>query len=176
MEYSVEHRPQDSPHNNKSQLLDSNENDRLVYFLQRIRKIDDDIPTLLTTSDSSINNLRRDYPDFIEVKESKVISSNLSEYNVAYKFDLNLADLQNIAWETSKMSNITSELDYDCLQDLVKIYSLQEIFLVEQQKILNHFVNAEHDKLLSVLLIVQQLKSQLLNVISEGQEKMKNCK
>ena len=73
-------------------------------------------------------------------------------------FELNLDDLQNIAWETAKMSNITNELNYDCLQVLVKIYSLQEIFTNEQQKILNHFVNSEHGKLLSALLIVQQLK------------------
>ena len=57
---------------------------------------------------------------------------------------------------------------------MVKIYALQDMYKIEQQKILNHFVNAEHDKLLSVLLIVQQLKSQLLETLNDGQKEIEN--
>ena len=57
----------------------------------------------------------------------------------------------------------------------MKIYALQEICSMEQQKILNHFVNADHHKLLSELLIIQQLKTQLLKVIIEGQKEIENC-
>lgn len=161
--------------NNKIVLLDSKDNEVLIDFLNKIQELDEEFPNELTTSINTMMKLKISYSDFIEIKDSTRIGDDLYKYNVAYKFELNLDDLQNIAWETSKMSNITNELNYDCLQVLVKIYSLQEIFTNEQKKILNHFVNAEHDKLLSALLIVQQLKSQLLNVMVEGQKEINNC-
>lgn len=160
---------------NKSVLNDSNNNERLINFLTKVRKINVEIPNELTTTASSMKKLKMNYADFIEIKDSIGSFKNSFKYNVAYKFELNLDDLQNIAWETSKMSDITTELNYDCLQALVKVYSLQEIYTNEQQKILVHFVNAEHNKLLSTLRIVQQLKSQLLNEIENGKIENKNC-
>ena len=119
--------------------------------------------------------LRKNYGNFIRINDSTQIENDQYRYTVAYQFELSLEDLQNIAWETAKMSDITNEMDYNCLQVLVKIYALQEIFTQEQQKILNQFVNAEHTKLLSALRIVEQLKTQLLQALIEGQKKIKNC-
>ena len=160
---------------NKSELLDSNDNERLIDFLSEIRKINNEISNDLTLSTNAMDKLKKEYSDFIEIRDSTNVLNNQYKYNIAYKFELNLDGLQNIAWETSKMSGITNEFNYDCLQDLVKIYSLQEIFKNEQQKLINHFVNAEHNKLLSALNIVQQLKTQLLNVMDEGQRQIDQC-
>ena len=159
---------------NIAALRDSS-NNNLSNFLGEIRSIDSRIPNELTMSTFSMNNLIMNYSNFIEVNDSTSINGDLYKYNIGYKFELNLDDIQNIAWETFKMSNINSELNYNCLQILVQIYSLQEIYLNEQQKTLNYFINAEHKKLLNSLSINQQLKSQLLNVMSEGQEKINNC-
>ncbi|OUR92057.1 hypothetical protein A9Q87_08130 [Flavobacteriales bacterium 34_180_T64] len=161
--------------NNKTALLDSKDNERLIDFLSEIKELDHEFSNELITATNTMMKLKTSYSDFIEIRDSIGIRDDLYKYNVAYQFELNLDDLQNIAWETSKMSNITNELNYDCLQVLVKVYSLQEIFTNEQQKIINHFVNAEHDKLLGALLIVQQLKSQLMNVMIEGQKEINNC-
>ncbi len=160
---------------NKSILLESEQNDRLIDFLSAIRKIDPGFSNELNTSVNSMNALMKDYFGFMEIRDSTYIEPNIFQYDVAYKFVLDLDDLQYIAWETSKMSNITHELDYNCLQILVKIYSLQDIYTKEQQKILDHFVNADHSKLLSTMSIVQQFKLQLLDAISEGQNQIKNC-
>jgi hypothetical protein len=160
---------------NKSELLDSNDNERLIDFLSEIRKINNEISNDLTLSTNAMDKLKREYSDFIQIRDSTNVLNNQYKYNIAYKFELNLDGLQNIAWETSKMSGITNEFNYDCLQVLVKVYSLQEIFTNEQQKLLSHFVNAEHNKLLSALSIVQQLKIQLLNVMVEGQHQINEC-
>jgi hypothetical protein len=160
---------------NKFDLLDSNDNERLIDFLNEIRKINNEIPNDLTLSTKAMGKLKKKYSSFIEIRDSTNVESDYYIYNVAYKFQLNLNDLQNIAWETSKMSDITNEFNYDCLHALVKIYSLQEIFINEQQNLLSHFVNAEHNKLLSALRIVQQLKTQLLNIMVEGQNQIKSC-
>ena len=160
---------------NESELVDSNDNEKLIAFLREIRAIDEKIPNRIITSFKTIAKLRSKHPDFMEIKDSSRIDVDHYEYNVSYKFELSLDNLQNIAWETSKMSGITNEMKYDCLQTLVEVYTLQEIYIKEQQKILNYFVNAEHNKLLSSLLIMQQLESQLLDVMRDGQIEIKNC-
>jgi hypothetical protein len=160
---------------NKFELLDSSDNEGLIAFLSEIRKINNEIPNDLTLSTKAMGKLVKKYAGFIEIRDSTNVEGDHYSYNVAYKFELNLNDVQNIAWETSKMSDITNEISYDCLHALVKIYSLQEIFINEQQKLLSHFVNAEHNKLLSALGIVEQLKTQLLNNMVEGQNQIKSC-
>jgi hypothetical protein len=160
---------------NKSELLDLNNNDRLMTFLVEIAKINKEIPNDLTLPIEVMDKLKKEYSSFIEIRDSTKSLNDQYKYNVIYKFELNLDNLQNIAWETSKMSGITNELSYDCLQALVNTYSIQQIIINEQQKSLSYFVNAEHDKLLNVLRIDQQLKTQLLNIIVEAQLQIKNC-
>ena len=160
---------------NKAELLDSKDNDQLIFFLNKVDEIDNQIPNNLVTTTNTINYLRNTYPDFIAISDSTRIDNERYDYEVDYRFVLSLKDLQSIAWETSVMSNITNELNYNCLQNLVKIYHLQEIYTQEQQKILTHFINAEHVKLRSAMLIVVQLENQLLEVIEEGEMQMEEC-
>ncbi len=161
--------------NNKLTLNKPKDNQRLIDFLQKVREIDEEISTELTTSIHKMSELIINYPDFIEIKDSIDLDNNLFEYNVSYKLRLNFNDLQKISWETSKMSNVINELSYDCLQALNQIYYRQEIYTSQQQKTLEYFINAEHKKLLTALRIIEQLKSQLINEISEGQNNIKNC-
>ena len=178
----IEHRKQISIRNlnqelmtNTSELLDSVHNEKLIDFLSTMKRIDNRIPNQLKISVDTMNILRKNYSDFLRINDSIEIEDDRYQYNISYKLELILEDLQNIAWETAKMSGITNEMDYDCLQVLVKIYALQEIFIKEQQKILDQFVIADHDKLLSALRIVQQLRAQLLDAIKNGQKEIKNC-
>lgn len=159
----------------RTQLLDSLNNDKLIGFLKAVRRIDYQISNTLITSENSMNVLMRDYSEFIQINDSSLLDSGEYQYDVAYKIEIELDDPQNIAWETSKMSNITQEFNYECLQVLVKIYTLQDTYNMEQQKILNYFVNADHGKLLTALLIEQQLKAQLVVVLEEGQNELENC-
>lgn len=161
--------------NNKLTLNKPKDNQRLIDFLQKIREIDEEISTELATSIHEMNALKINYPDFIEIKDSIDLDNNLFKYNVSYKLQLNFNDLQKISWETSKMSNVINELSYDCLQALNQIYYRQEIYTSQQQKTLEYFINTEHKKLLTALRIIEQLKSQLIKEISEGQNQMKNC-
>ena len=58
---------------------------------------------------------------------------------------------------------------------LVNIYSLYDIYAKELQKVLTYMVNTDHNELRSAMLIIQQLKLQLLNAIIEGQNEITNC-
>jgi len=160
---------------NKLTLNDPTDNLRLIDFLKEVKKIDSKISNEPITSVQEMNELITNYPNFIEIKDSIDLGSNLIQYNVVYKPELNFNDLQKISWETSKMSDVINELSYDCLEALNQIYYRQEVYTIQQQKTLEHLVNVEHNKLLSALLIIEQLKSQLIDEITEGQNKMGDC-
>jgi hypothetical protein len=160
---------------NRSILIDSLSNDSLVDFLSAVQNIDYGISNILITSIKTMNDLKRKFPSNIKISDSTLIDNDQYLYDVAFKIELNLNDLQNIAWETAKMSNITQEFNYECLQVLVDIYTTQDIYYREHQKILNHFVSADHSKLLTALLIEQQLKAQLTKALGEGLTKLEYC-
>ena len=161
--------------NNKLTLNDPSDNQKLIDFLLEIRKIDAEISNELKTSIHVMSELKINYPGFIEIKDSIDLGDNLIKYNISYKLELNFNDLQSISWEAAKISNVINEFSYDCLQILIEIYYRQEIYTIQQQKTLEYFVNTEFKKLLSALLVIEQLKSQLIAQISESQNKIDVC-
>lgn len=161
--------------NNANELKDSNHNDKLLSFFQDISTIVDDISTEFITSKSAMNEITKKYPEFIKIINSNQANKNEYSYIVEYEFELHLEDVQNIAWETSKMSNLTNEFNYDCLQYLVRTYSLQELYIREQQKIINYFVNTDHTKMFKAMTINKQLRLQLIENIEETKENIDNC-
>lgn len=96
-------------------------------------------------------------------------------YFVSYSIEIELNGLKNIAWEASKISNITNEFDYYCLSKLVEVYSLQKLYITEQRKMLNYIIASDYDKLKVALSINNQLKQQLQETIKEAREEIKNC-
>ncbi len=161
--------------NNKLTLNKTHDNQRLIDFLQTVEEIDIEISNELTTSIHEMSELKINYHDLFEIKDSIDLDNNLFKYNVSYTLQLNFNDLQKISWETSKMSTIFNELSYDCLQALNQVYYRQEIYTRQQQKTLEYLINAEKKQLLSALRIIEQLKSQLIDEISESQNKMSDC-
>ena len=153
--------------NNAEELSANETNDSLLVFLNKIKEINSDILSEFKASSRDINLIAKEYPHFIKIIDSTKIDEKQYTYAVAYEFEFALDDLQNVAWETSKMSNITNEFDYDCLNSLVRTYDLQQLYVVQQQKLLDYFINSEHNKLHQAISINQQLRIQLLNEIEE---------
>ncbi|TJY38072.1 hypothetical protein [Pontimicrobium aquaticum] len=161
--------------NNENTLVSSNDNKKLTNFLQELKKINGKISRVIEISTSERKKLEKKYHQLFNVVDSIKTNKDLYQYNVEYSFNLELNDLSDIAWETYKLSEVINEFDYECIQAFVGAYKLQEIYLNEQQKLLNYFVNANHSKLLGELLIIQQLKSQLINTIKQSQKQLMIC-
>lgn len=159
--------------NNEKKLNGFETNDSLLVFLNKMHS---KISTEFEATSKSINAIAKEYPNFIKIIDSVEIDKTEYIYHVNYSMRLHIFDVQNIAWETSKMSNITNELSYDCLNSLVNTYTLQQLYVNEQQKLFNYFVNSEHNKLRRAISINQQLRLQLLEVIQETKNKTKKCR
>lgn len=160
---------------NKEEIDDSEDNDKLLKFLEKVDKENKGITKKLYLSSTSMKEILTQYPNYIEIIDSTKTIKDEYVYNVNYQFGLGLDNLQKIAWETSQMSDIINELSYECLQTIVTTYSLQEIYTKEQQKLTNHLINEDFNKIFKSMSILKNLKLQLSEAISEAKELIKNC-
>ncbi len=161
--------------NNELELSDSMGNVKVKNFLDAIIEIDPNISGSTTSKSAHINVLKKRYPELLGVRDSTHVKEDQYLYKLDYQMEFELHAIKNIAWETSKMSNITNEFDYDCLQELVEVYSLQELYLEEQQKVLGYVINQDLIKINRVLYLLQQLRAQLLESIREAKEAVQDC-
>jgi len=116
---------------------------------------------VIITSSQNFRILQRKYPGFFRVKDSMDIESGLKKYSGSTYIELELADLKEIAWETTKSINITNEFNYECLYELENIYNLQKRVQGIMDQAVNALQNAKINELMTILNIMKQLDTQL---------------
>lgn len=113
------------------------------------------------TSSEDFNALQNKYPGFFRVKDSIDVESGLKKYLGSTFIELELADLKEIAWETTKSINITNEFNYECLYELENIYNLQRRVQSIMDQAVNALQNGKINELMTILNIMKQLDTQL---------------
>lgn len=116
---------------------------------------------VIITSSQNFRTLQRKYPGFFRVKDSMEIESGLKKYSGSTYIELELADLKEIAWETTKSISITNEFNYECLYELENIYNLQQRVQDIMDQAVNALQNAKINELMTILNIMKQLDTQL---------------
>ncbi|MEJ2113544.1 MAG: hypothetical protein P8X62_07615 [Flavobacteriaceae bacterium] len=113
------------------------------------------------TSSEDFNALQNKYPGFFRVKDSIDVEAGLKKYLGSTFIELELADLKEIAWETTKSINITNEFNYECLYELENIYNLQRRVQSIMDQAVNALQNGKINELMTILNIMKQLDTQL---------------
>ena len=72
-----------------------------------------------------------------------------------------MADLKEIAWETTKSLNITNEFNYECLYQLENLYNLQRRVQDITNQAASALQNGKIEELMTILNIMKQLDFQL---------------
>lgn len=101
------------------------------------------------------------YPGFFQVTDSSLISSDLYLYEGNAKINIELAELTDIAWETTKDMGIASEFGFDCLYQLENMYNVQRLVQREIDNLSEALQNNDIEKLFRILDFIDQLDSQL---------------
>lgn len=127
------------------------------------------------TSPQNFKVLQSKYPGFFRVKDSIDSESGLKKYLGSTFIELELADLKEIAWETTKSINITNEFNYECLYDLENIYNLQGRVQNTMDKAVNALQNGKINELMTILNIMKQLDTQLEEHYISMLEDINNC-
>ena len=130
----------------------------------------------IITSSKHFQTLQKTYPDFYSPADSSVTKDGLYHYTGKTHIKLELADLSEIAWETTRSTGITNEFNYECLFELASLYNLQQIAQQEIDKVLDIVQNEGIEELISKLKFIKQFEDQLefgyengLNIIDDCQ-------
>ncbi|MCG8330335.1 MAG: hypothetical protein MI974_21735 [Chitinophagales bacterium] len=119
--------------------------------------------------------LRNKHPNFFLISDSTHHENGIYQYNGKTMIELELPSLTKIAWETTTATNLSAELDFDCLYNLESMYDLQRMIQIEINKAANALQKREIDGLMNILRFIHQLGLQLQEDYAIMHQSIKDC-
>lgn len=104
---------------------------------------------------------RNSFPNFFIPIDSIQVVPGLYRYEGDTKINLELAELTEIAWETTKDMGIASEFGFDCLYQLENMYNVQRLVQNEIDNATEALQKTDIERLIRVLEFIRQLDTQL---------------
>ncbi len=148
--------------NNLLELIRAREeNKNIPAAIENFRNLrSDDHEGTVATVDQ-MNTYKSAYPDFFRVTDSLSLGSDLYIYVGDTFINLELAELTEIAWETTKDMGIANEFGFDCLYELENMYNVQRLVQQEINKSAEALQSSDIERLIRILEFIRQLDIQL---------------
>lgn len=144
-------------------------------FSEYSRFYGDNSNEVITTS-TQMNIMQKKYPSFFKLRDSSEFGANSFKYSGGTFINLELAELNNIAWMTAQSLSIANEFSYDCLYELESMYNLQTRVMKGFDKVANALGDHEDIKrIIRLLKIVNQLEAQLEQDYRKNLEGIEKC-
>jgi len=148
--------------NNIKELKEARQiNHKIVEAYSEYLKLYDGKTSELITTTKNMDVLQIKYPGFFRISDSLQINTDLFHYSGTTFINLELAELTEIAWETTRSVGITNEFEYECLYELESMYNLQRRVQNEINKAANALQKREIEELMNILGFLEQLNLQL---------------
>lgn len=119
--------------------------------------------------------LKNKHPNFFLISDSTHHGNGVYQYYGKTMIELELPSLTEIAWETTTATNLSAELDFDCLYNLESMYDLQRRVQIEINKAANALQKREINSLMNILRFLNQLGPQLQEDYTTMSQAIKNC-
>ena len=160
-----------------------------IEELVRARQINTNIPGAV----SAMTNMRSDnyqgtvatvaemaafrtsFPNFFQPSDSTLLEAGIYRYEGDTMINLELAELTEIAWETTKDMGIASEFGFDCLYQLENMYNVQRLVQKEINNSAEALQQSDIERLLRVLEFINQLDAQLERDYNRVLENLRIC-
>jgi hypothetical protein len=162
--------------NNLIDLELSNRNARSVgAALRTILPLFRQNKSKIETTPEKMNDIQTRYPGVFRIADSTQLDSLRYAYHGSVVVELELVELSDIAWETTKSLDILNEFGYECLYELESMYSLQSRVQKEIDKSSDALQNNDLDALLIILSFIDQLEIQLEKKYKKTLSLIDNC-
>ena len=109
----------------------------------------------------TMHSFQENYPNFFKIRDSLPLMDSVVRYNGDSMINLELIELSEIAWETSRNMGIAHEFGYECLYGLESMYNVQQLVQNEVNKAAEALQNQEVNRLLRIFVFMEQLGQQL---------------
>ncbi len=126
-------------------------------------------------SPDTLQRLAATYGDYFVVQDSTPVDAATQEYRLGFSLSLEFGELSDLAWQTAKLSNTISQFDYSCLQDILSVYSFQEIFTGVQSKFLDTAIQLDEEQFILNFMFCHRLAIDLLARYQDLEESVKEC-
>ncbi|WP_157600883.1 hypothetical protein [Persicobacter sp. CCB-QB2] len=161
--------------NNRKQLEKRSDNIRILYLLDTLTQLNKGNDLNVITGEPEKIHAFIDPHPHIHIKDSTLISGNKFEYDFYLELNINMIQLPDVAWQAATLSDFSQEIDYECLAELINVYSAQQFFLDEQAKMTNHIIEEDLPKLRRTMTIAQDIRQQLIAQYEKSLEIIKGC-
>ena len=125
---------------------------------------------------AQIAQLNPHHPGLFTVEDSLAFDNSQFLYEGTTFITLELPSLTEIAWETTKATNLTSDFEFACLYELESLYNLQNTLQIEVQKAADALQVRDLPQLMQILNFIIQLSGHLSEDYANAEENLKSCK
>lgn len=125
---------------------------------------------------SQMNALQKKHPRFFRITDSTKAKEDSYHYKGKTYVQLELPDLSDIAWETTRAINVTTEFNYECLYGLESMYNLQRRVQIEIDKSGEALQKGKLKELMNIINFSNQLIELLTETYEEALANVDECR
>ena len=115
----------------------------------------------IVTTPLILSKLQKKYSNFFIIKDSSEIESGTFLYTGSTYINLELPELTQIAWETTRSLDASNQFGFECLYELESTYNLQKRVENEVEKAALALQKREIEDLMNILEFLNQYETQL---------------
>ena len=125
---------------------------------------------------STMQRLTKEYPRYFRITDSTLIENDTYQYHGNTYVQLDLSNLSDVAWETTRAFAVAREFSYDCLYGIESLYNLQRRTQIEMDKAGTALQQRELEQLINSLNFANQLIEQLIENYEEALKSVDECR
>ncbi|UJH66424.1 KAP family NTPase [Allomuricauda sp. SCSIO 65647] len=161
---------------NLDELIEArDQNGRIPDFIEKYDALSSENGDYILMSADEMVSFKEEYSQFYKVIDSTAADHNRFLYKGSTFIHLRMPELSKIAWETSKATGIFNEFGFDCLYELESMYNLQGLVEKEINNAFTALQEESIERLLRILVFIDQLDKQLEDDYREMLKSLDNC-
>lgn len=111
----------------------------------------------LELTQKEVNALRDSFPESLITADSSQVINDTYRYQFSVDVGgFNYVQLGDIAWEATKIGNLIDRMEFECIEELLNLYKMQETFLGHQERYIELYVEENRMLLINQFLILHQ--------------------
>ena len=122
------------------------------------------------------SSLRDSFPEGLVLMDSTKGEGDTYRYTFAIEVGgFNYVQLGDIAWEATKIGNLIDRMEFECVEELLSLYKMQETFLGHQERYIELYVEENRIMLVNQFMILHQFGEALKETYEETLEIYGKC-
>ena len=123
-----------------------------------------------------MNTLRDSFPENLVVSDSIKITGTQYHYTTGINVGgFNYVQLGDIAWEAAKFGNLIDQIEFECIEELLEVYKMQETYLQYQEKYIEVLIEDDVSKILNQFSVLYEFWKALGDTYEETLDNFEIC-